>query len=378
MSRRDPRPQRRLVEHQVLAVRRGGGELALVARGQVEGIYTAPQFVAKDAAGSTVAEKRWATARSSATRARSRTSSTGCAQRTAATTSRRRSATASSTAAPSYAAPVRVDAAVVAQLEKLVPLAPLHQPHNLAPIRALLERAPELPQVACFDTAFHRTNPAVAQMFALPHGAHRGRRAALRLPRPVLRVHRVGAAAVRRARGARASTVVLHLGNGASMCALQAGRSVASTMGFTARRRAADGHALRRARSGRDPVSHGRARHGRARDREADLPGVRAARRVGRLERHARAARASDAPRREARHRALRLSHRARARLARRRARRPRCHRLHRRHRRARRADPRARVPRARRGSASSSTPQANAARRPAHQHARRAASPPG
>ncbi|MFD1692440.1 hypothetical protein ACFSHR_15690 [Azotobacter chroococcum] len=67
-----------------------------------------------------------------------------------------------------YSLPVRVDAGVLAKLEKLVPLAPLHQPHNLAPIRAVAERAPQLPQVACFDTAFHRRQPELAQLFALP------------------------------------------------------------------------------------------------------------------------------------------------------------------------------------------------------------------
>jgi acetate kinase len=63
---------------------------------------------------------------------------------------------------------VLLDSSVVAALEKYVPLAPLHQPHNLAPIRVLLERAPQLPQIACFDTAFHRGAPSVAQVFALP------------------------------------------------------------------------------------------------------------------------------------------------------------------------------------------------------------------
>jgi acetate kinase len=119
------------------------------------------------------------------------------------------------------------------ELEKLVPLAPLHQPHNLAPIRTLLAARPELPQVACFDTAFHRTQPPVAQAFALPaeiteegvrrygfHGLSYAYIASV-LPRYD-------------ARAAAGRTVVLHLGNGASMCALAAGASVASTMGFTA------------------------------------------------------------------------------------------------------------------------------------------------
>lgn len=132
-----------------------------------------------------------------------------------------------------YSTPVVIDAEVVAALEQLAPLAPLHQPHNLAPIRRLREQAPELPQVACFDTAFHRTNPELAQRFALPEELHDAG------------VRRYGfhglsyeyiASVLERfdPRGAAGRTVVLHLGNGASMCALQAGRSIASTMGFTA------------------------------------------------------------------------------------------------------------------------------------------------
>jgi acetate kinase len=109
----------------------------------------------------------------------------------------------------------------------------LHQPHNLTPIRVLLERRPELPQVACFDTAFHHRNPPVAQMFALPEeltreGVRRYGFHGLSYDyiASVLPQHDAAAAAGR--------TIVLHLGNGSSMCALEAGTSVASTMGFTA------------------------------------------------------------------------------------------------------------------------------------------------
>jgi acetate kinase len=132
-----------------------------------------------------------------------------------------------------YSEPVRVDAAVLARLETFVPLAPLHQPHNLAPIRALLERSPQLPQVACFDTAFHRTAPELAQMFALPHGLHEEgvRRFGFHGLSYEYIASRLPALDARAASG---RTVVLHLGNGASMCALEGGRSVASTMGFTA------------------------------------------------------------------------------------------------------------------------------------------------
>jgi acetate kinase len=131
-----------------------------------------------------------------------------------------------------YAQPVRLDATVVAALEQYVPLAPLHQPHNLAPIRALLERSPQLPQVACFDTAFHRDAPPVAQMFALPKSiTDRGVR---RTASTGCRTNTSRRCFPDTMRGRRRQTIVLHLGNGASMCALAAGRSVASTMGFTA------------------------------------------------------------------------------------------------------------------------------------------------
>ncbi|RDI97070.1 acetate/propionate family kinase [Dyella solisilvae] len=123
--------------------------------------------------------------------------------------------------------------AVVDELDKLSPLAPLHQPHNLAPIRIIHRRRPELPQVACFDTAFHRNQPEVAQAYALPasitdlgvrrYGFHG---LSYEYIASVLADYSPVAAAGR--------TVVAHLGNGASMCAMVGGRSVASTMGFTA------------------------------------------------------------------------------------------------------------------------------------------------
>ena len=98
----------------------------------------------------------------------------------------------------SHARPERVTADLLRELTDLASLAPLHQPHNLAPIRAVLEHAPDLPQVACFDTAFHRTVPEVAQAFAIPHALAAKGRPPLRLPRAFLRVHRLGLA-VRRA-----------------------------------------------------------------------------------------------------------------------------------------------------------------------------------
>jgi acetate kinase len=114
-----------------------------------------------------------------------------------------------------------------------VPLAPLHQPHNLAPIKTLLERLPELPQVACFDTAFHRAQPPVAQAFALPKSITE--RGVVRYGFHGLSYEYIaGALPAHDARAAAGKTIVLHLGNGSSMCALANGRSMASTMGFTA------------------------------------------------------------------------------------------------------------------------------------------------
>ncbi len=132
-----------------------------------------------------------------------------------------------------YMEPVRLDAEVLKVLETFIPLAPLHQPHNLAPIRRALERAPELPQVACFDTSFHRTQPELAQMFALP--AELREAGIMRYGFHGLSYEYIAATLPEIAPMiAKKKIVVLHLGNGASMCAIQAGRSLASTMGFTA------------------------------------------------------------------------------------------------------------------------------------------------
>ena len=132
-----------------------------------------------------------------------------------------------------YAAPTRIDAAVIAQLAELAPLAPLHQPHNLAPIKTSAEAAPQLPQVGCFDTAFHRSQPDFAQLFALPRkftqaGVRRYGFHGLSYEYVSARFHEIDAGL------AESRVVIAHLGNGASLCALRRGRSIASTMGFTA------------------------------------------------------------------------------------------------------------------------------------------------
>ena len=132
-----------------------------------------------------------------------------------------------------YGAPVRVTEAVLDDLARLEPLAPLHQPHNLAPIRAIMGLAPQIPQIACFDTAFHRAQSNLAQAFALPRRfAEEGvRRYGFHGLSYEFLVTRLKELAPDLAGG---RVVFAHLGNGASLCAVKDGRSVASTMGFTA------------------------------------------------------------------------------------------------------------------------------------------------
>ena len=134
---------------------------------------------------------------------------------------------------PEYSEPILVSPEVLDRLARYVPLAPLHQPNNLAPIRTILELRPELPQVACFDTAFHRGHGPLADHFAIPeelyaegvrrYGFHglSYESIADRLPQVAPEI-------------ARGRVIVAHLGSGASMCALFEGRSIESTMGFTA------------------------------------------------------------------------------------------------------------------------------------------------
>ena len=132
-----------------------------------------------------------------------------------------------------YSAPVRIDDAVIAELTRLIPLAPLHQPHHLTAIAAVAKLHPGLPQIACFDTAFHHGEARVATRFALPrrltdegvrrYGFHGLSYEYIASALPGL----LGEAADGR-------VVVAHLGSGASMCAMRGRQSVATTMGFTA------------------------------------------------------------------------------------------------------------------------------------------------
>jgi acetate kinase len=132
-----------------------------------------------------------------------------------------------------FEAPVLIDDTVLQKLEMLAPLAPLHQPANLAGIRAVRARQPHLPQIACFDTAFHRGHPELADRFALPEAFYREgvRRYGFHGLSYEYIAHTLPSVAPEIAGG---RVIAAHLGNGASMCAMKAGSSLDSTMGFTA------------------------------------------------------------------------------------------------------------------------------------------------
>lgn len=209
------------------------GRPELLLRGQIEAITTSPRFHAVDASGRTVGERTWS--------AGDGLTHGGAIEFLLAW--------GGSGGLPGhrivgaghrvvhggmkFAHPALIDARVIHEIESLVPLAPLHQPHNLAAIRAVAKLAPGLPQVACFDTAFHRTQPAIAQAFAIPRtysdaGVRRYGFHGLSYEYIADVLPSVDSAA------AAGRTIVAHLGNGASLCAMRNGHSVATTMGFTA------------------------------------------------------------------------------------------------------------------------------------------------
>jgi acetate kinase len=200
----------------------------------MEGLFTTPRFVVKDESGKTIADATWPEG--------TRLGHDGAIQHLFRWADEEKKKLGDARLAAvghrvghgglKYFEPVRIDAGVLAYLEQLIPLVPLHQPHNLAAIRALEKRRPDLPQVACFDTAFHRSQPEVAQAYALPRAyTEKGVRRygfhgisyeyiASELPRYD-------------SRAAASRVIVAHLGNGSSLCAMKAGRSVATTMGFS-------------------------------------------------------------------------------------------------------------------------------------------------
>jgi len=197
--------------------------LRLLLRGQLEGIETQPRFVARDAAGHVVGEHSWESG--------THPGHQGAIDflfswgRGGALSGHQVAAVGHRVVhgGLKFTGPVLVTAEVREALEALVPLAPLHQPHNLRGIEAVSRHDPRLPQVACFDTAFHGTQPPVARAFALPR--RYAAEGVCRYGFHGLSYEYIAAALPNiDARGAAGRTVVAHLGNGASMCALKGGR----------------------------------------------------------------------------------------------------------------------------------------------------------
>ena len=208
--------------------------LALVFRGQVDGIGVAPTFVAKDAQGNRIDERTWPNRPDTnheslmahiidwirEHRQQRRLELIGVGHRVVH-------------GGNDYARPVKIDDTVLDRLQALIPLAPLHQPHNIGPIRTIAKLHPTLPQVACFDTAFHASNPRHTRLFALPRDLIR---------EGVFRYGFHGLSYEYIARqlqtvdpdSAKGRVAVAHLGSGASMCGLLDGHSVVNSMGFTA------------------------------------------------------------------------------------------------------------------------------------------------
>jgi len=209
-----------------------GTDLQLLFKGQVDGIGMAPRFVAKTPEGTLLDQREWPDHQDV-----DRRTLLDFLIRWVSNHAENVNIQAAGHrvvhGGDAFSQPVRIDQAIVEQLETLIPLAPLHQPHNLAPIRTIAKLNPQLLQVACFDTAFHATNPPVARNFALPRaltaaGVHRYGFHGLSYEYIARRLPEIDP------KSARGRVIVAHLGNGASMCALHHGRSIASTMGFTA------------------------------------------------------------------------------------------------------------------------------------------------
>ncbi|MEJ2792802.1 acetate/propionate family kinase [Iodobacter sp. LRB] len=206
-------------------------DLHLMAQGQVEGIGTKPHFVAKDHHKQILADELLTA---------SDIDHAYCLQ-TIGNLLRSRFANLKLLGVghrvvhggAHYAAPLRLTPGTISALGALTPLAPLHQPHNLAAIRAVAEIRPDLPQVACFDTAFHRSQNQINQLFGLPYNCYE--RGIRRYGFHGLSYEYVSSVLMQQEPEVAAGKVVIaHLGNGASMCAIQNGKSVASSMGFTA------------------------------------------------------------------------------------------------------------------------------------------------
>jgi acetate kinase len=207
------------------------GDEPLLLKGQVEQIGVSPSLTASDAGGNELAQLSWPA------------KGFGHAEAMHAIIETARELLPGSTVkgvghrvvhgGTRFAAPVEVTAEIISELEKLSPLAPLHQPHNLAPIKAIASAVPVIRQVACFDTGFHQSQRPIAQAYALPRELSDSgiRRYGFHGLSYEFVSTRLGVVSPEHA-GKR--IIIAHLGNGASLCAIHEGRSVATTMGFTA------------------------------------------------------------------------------------------------------------------------------------------------
>lgn len=207
-------------------------EPELLAKGQVEGIGSAPRFLAKDAAGELLSESYWEAVGGG--EGHNRAFQQIGRWLDGFIGDRRLMAVGHRVAhgGERYARPVLIDGEVLEELNRLIPLVPLHQPHNLAAIRAVAGRDPKLPQVACFDTAFHRGRAAVSERMGLPfelyeEGVRRYGFHGISYEYIVSRLQQLAPEQV------RGRVVVAHLGSGSSMCAIREGRSVETTMSFS-------------------------------------------------------------------------------------------------------------------------------------------------
>lgn len=210
------------------------GELNLAARGQLEGIGTRPRFKAKDAQGNVMADDapeapagRFGHPEAFAHLAQWIRQHYEGKLKLVAVGHRM------AHGGQDFVAPVLIDDEVMAGLERLIPLVPLHQPHNLAGVKAVTQLRPELPQIACFDTAFHRGRPSVTERFGLPDDLFRRglRRWGFHGLSYESIATRFGQLAAETAGG---RVIVAHLGSGASLCAMKNGRSFDTTMSFSA------------------------------------------------------------------------------------------------------------------------------------------------
>jgi len=218
------------VKFQVFAVD-GDGRLERQLKGQVDGIGSRPRLRASGADGATLADRAYpieAIADVSAAlmvagawlRDELRITPMAVGHRVVH-------------GGPDFDRPQPIDYGLVSRLERYTALAPLHQPHNLAPIKSLLANFPSLPQVACFDTAFHRGHDGVADQYAIPYQLYE--EGVRRYGFHGLSYEYIAKTLPKVAPDIAAGRVIVaHLGSGASMCALKGGRSVESTMGFTA------------------------------------------------------------------------------------------------------------------------------------------------